>query len=84
MFKVLFDKSNTHTVDQASTSLNWEGMTIADIQAMEELMELWEEGGLGESDLVEADSLDLAAGPPSSHTSTLRLDCPPFADQAST
>lgn len=67
MFKVLFDKSNTSAKDPASTSSDWEGMTFADIRAMEELMELWEEGGLVEIDLLEADSL-VSIPSPSPHT----------------
>ncbi|XP_073491307.1 uncharacterized protein [Aquarana catesbeiana] len=44
MFKILYDKSDIPINDRALANPAWEGMTISDIKAMEELMELWEEG----------------------------------------
>lgn len=65
MFKILYDKPDASNNGRALDDPAWRDMTIADIKAMEELMELWEEGGLEEDDLLEADSLLLGADSPS-------------------
>lgn len=67
MFKIIFDKSSPSSNDRSLGDPAWCDMTIADIKALEELMELWEEGGLEESDLLEADSLLTGSDPPLPH-----------------
>ncbi|XP_073474119.1 uncharacterized protein [Aquarana catesbeiana] len=54
MFKTLYDKPATSIQDSTLDNPLWKGMSINDIKAMEDLMELWEEGGLDETDLFEA------------------------------
>lgn len=64
MFKILHDKPDKPIDDHALDNPLWKGMTIGDIKAMEDLMELWEEGGLDETDFLKAEDLWSAPNPP--------------------
>lgn len=63
MLKILFDKPKPLILSSNFENPLWDQMTIDDVKALKELMELWEEGHIDKIDLHEADQLDGACAP---------------------
>ncbi|PIO33735.1 hypothetical protein AB205_0155560 [Aquarana catesbeiana] len=57
MFRILYDKPQPLTQIQQPSSPLWKEMNINDIKALEDLMELWDEGHIDETEYIEADLL---------------------------
>lgn len=57
MFKILHDKPKPSVQTPTLDNPLWKQMTISDIKAMEELMELWEEGNIDETEYLEAEHI---------------------------
>lgn len=71
LYKVIYDKSPSSTVSLQDTNPPQQAPTLAEIQALEELMSLWEEGDTDGDDLLdpydpEVASLGVSFPPPAS------------------
>lgn len=53
MYKVLYDKNSTNTTRSSLYNLLWKEFSFqeSDLKALEDLMELWEEGNTGDDPL---------------------------------